>query len=205
MTLMLRWTWLGGKNRETSAPVVLPIYSLGGDFRFSVFTERLLAVDFSSSVLCVSIMSPSSVEITCCCFRGFFLGEAPGGRSLVGIDRLLASKARDGDTVLVARGGTAVGGEAHKPLSTNSERLHSISRVTFMKTAGWLTSTEVCFFWAWQELWTAASYYPMCRETVCRAGKLTPVWASENQSEDLLITQVHLSFHHTWTCFRCHF
>lgn len=64
-------------------------------------------MDFSSSVLLVSIMSPSSVEITCCCFRGFFLGEAPGGRSLVGMDRLLASKARDGDMVLAASGGTA--------------------------------------------------------------------------------------------------
>lgn len=64
-------------------------------------------MDFSSSVLFVSIMSPSSVEITCCCFRGFFLGEAPGGRSLVGMDRLLASNARDGDMVLAASGGTA--------------------------------------------------------------------------------------------------
>ncbi|KGL80035.1 hypothetical protein N309_07792, partial [Tinamus guttatus] len=52
-------------------------------------------------------MSPSSVEITCCCLRGFFLGEAPGGKSLGGIERLLASNARDGDTVLVVKGGTA--------------------------------------------------------------------------------------------------
>ncbi|KFP33091.1 hypothetical protein N325_03594, partial [Colius striatus] len=46
-------------------------------------------------------MSPSSVEMTCCCLRGFFLGEAPGGKSLGGIERLLASNAKDGDTVLV--------------------------------------------------------------------------------------------------------
>ncbi|KFV78649.1 hypothetical protein N308_05715, partial [Struthio camelus australis] len=52
-------------------------------------------------------MSPSSVEITCCCLRGFFLGEAPGGKSLCGIERLLANNARDGDTVLVVKGGTA--------------------------------------------------------------------------------------------------
>lgn len=38
---------------------------------------------FSSSVLLVSTISLSSVEITCCCFRGFFLGEAPGIRSPV--------------------------------------------------------------------------------------------------------------------------
>lgn len=85
----------------------LPIYSFGGDFRFSAFTSKLLAVDFSSSVLFVSIMSPSSVEMTCCCLRGFFLGEAPGGKSLGGMERLLASNAKDGDTVLVVKGGTA--------------------------------------------------------------------------------------------------
>lgn len=33
---------------------------------------------FSSSVLLVSTISLSSVEMTCCCFLGFFLGEAPG-------------------------------------------------------------------------------------------------------------------------------
>lgn len=96
------------------------IYSLGGDLRFSAFTRRLLAVDFSSSVLFVSIISPSSVEITCCCFRGFFLGEAPGGKSLVGMDRLLASNARDGDMVLVARGGTAETGLMMSIGSTSS-------------------------------------------------------------------------------------
>lgn len=95
------------KSTVTDTGISLPIYSLGGDLRFSAFTRRLLAVDFSSSVLFVSIMSPSSVEITCCCFRGFFLGEAPGGKSPGGIERLLASKARDGDTVLVVSGGTA--------------------------------------------------------------------------------------------------
>ena len=90
--------------------------------RFSAFTRRLLAVDFSSSVLLVSIISPSSVEITCCCFRGFFLGEAPGGRSLVGMDRLLASNASDGDTVLVARGGTAIiGKRAHMSMRTQTQ------------------------------------------------------------------------------------
>lgn len=103
----------------------LPIYSLGGDLRFSAFTRRLLAVDFSSSVLFVSIISPSSVEITCCCFRGFFLGEAPGGRSLGGMDRLLASKARDGDTVLVARGGTVETGLVMSTGSTSSFTLIS--------------------------------------------------------------------------------
>ncbi|KAF1399408.1 hypothetical protein FQV23_0000553, partial [Spheniscus humboldti] len=46
-------------------------------------------------------MSPSSVEMTCCCLRGFFLGEAPGGKSLGGIERLLASNAKDGDTNLM--------------------------------------------------------------------------------------------------------
>lgn len=38
---------------------------------------------FSSSVLLVSTISLSSVEMTCCCLRGFFLGEAPGIRSPV--------------------------------------------------------------------------------------------------------------------------
>lgn len=75
--------------------------------RFSAFTSKLLVVDFSSSVLLVSIISPSSVEIMCCCFRGFFLGEAPGGKSLEGTERLLASSVRDGETVFVVSGGTA--------------------------------------------------------------------------------------------------
>lgn len=39
---------------------------------------------FSSSVLLVSTISLSSVEMTCCCLRGFFLGEAPGISSPVG-------------------------------------------------------------------------------------------------------------------------
>lgn len=107
-------------NTESKRP--LPMYSLGGDLRFSAFTKRLLAVDFSSSVLLVSIMSPSSVEITCCCFRGFFRGEAPGGRSLVGMDRLLASNARDGDIVLAASGGTAAWEKAHTCMRTQRER-----------------------------------------------------------------------------------
>lgn len=101
--------------------------------RFSAFTKRLLAVDFSSSVLFVSIISPSSVEITCCCFRGFFLGEAPGGRSLVGMDRLLASNVRDGDMVLVASGGTA---ETGLMMS-----IGSISSLTFISGTGG-TKTE---------------------------------------------------------------
>ncbi|KFR09057.1 hypothetical protein N306_13961, partial [Opisthocomus hoazin] len=65
-------------------------------------------------------MSPSSVEMTCCCLRGFFLGEAPGGKSLGGIERLLASNARDGDTVLVVRGGTADTGRIMSIGSTSS-------------------------------------------------------------------------------------
>lgn len=52
-------------------------------------------------------MSPSSVEMTCCCLRGFFLGEAPGGKSLGGTERLLASNERDGERVFVVSGGTA--------------------------------------------------------------------------------------------------
>lgn len=138
---------LGGESRRQSAEVVLPIYSLGGDFRFSAFTNRLLAVDFSSSVLFVSIISPSSVEITCCCFRGFFLGEAPGGRSLVGMDRLLASRARDGDTVLVARGGTAVGVE-HTSISTKPWRA-SLNFQSNNCEDSWLANKYRGFSWAW--------------------------------------------------------
>ena len=74
--------------------------------------------------------SQSSVEITCCCFRGFFLGEAPGGKSLVGMDRLLASNARDGDTVLVARGGTAVMGN----------RVHVHENPDMVESVSWLPS-----------------------------------------------------------------
>lgn len=133
----------------TISQVALPMYSLGGDFRFSAFTRRLLAVDFSSSVLFVSIISPSSVEITCCCFRGFFLGEAPGGRSLVGMDRLLASKARDGDTVLVARGGTAVGGEAHTPVRTKYWKA-SLNFQDNNYEDSWLANKYRGFLWAWQ-------------------------------------------------------
>lgn len=114
---------LRNNRRENTDPWVrtmisdmsLPMYSFGGDFRFSAFTSKLLAVDFSSSVLFVSIMSPSSVEMTCCCLRGFFLGEAPGGKSLGGMERLLASSAKDGDTVLVVKGGTAERKEREEP------------------------------------------------------------------------------------------
>lgn len=75
--------------------------------RFSAFISKLLVVDFSSSVLLVSIISPSSVEMMCCCLRGFFLGEAPGGKSLWGTVRLLASNVTDEDTLFVLSGGTA--------------------------------------------------------------------------------------------------
>ncbi|KFQ65450.1 hypothetical protein N334_01160, partial [Pelecanus crispus] len=71
-------------------------------------------------------MSPSSVEMTCCCLRGFFLGEAPGGKSLGGIERLLASNAKDGDTVLVVKGGTAERKERKKTQTINTGRIMSI-------------------------------------------------------------------------------
>lgn len=61
------------------------------------------------------------------------------------MDRLLASKARDGDTVLVARGGTAVGEGAHANELSNTGRLHVISRRTIMKTRGGLTGSEVSY------------------------------------------------------------
>lgn len=52
---------------------------------------------FSSSVLLVSTISLSSVEITCCCLRGFFLGEAPGIRSpAAGVFRVEAWVVRAG-------------------------------------------------------------------------------------------------------------
>lgn len=66
----------------------LPTYSLGGDSRRSARPVMGLPVAFSSSVLLVSTISLSSVEITCCCFLGFFLGEAPGMRSAAGVFRL---------------------------------------------------------------------------------------------------------------------
>lgn len=66
-----------------------PTYSLGGDSRRSAQPVRGLPVAFSSSVLLVSTISLSSVEMTCCCFLGFFLGEAPGMSSPVaGVLRL---------------------------------------------------------------------------------------------------------------------
>lgn len=69
--------------------IYLPTYSLGGDSRRSVQPVIGLPVAFSSSVLLVSTISLSSVEMTCCCFRGFFLGEAPGMSSPVaGVFRL---------------------------------------------------------------------------------------------------------------------
>lgn len=58
-----------------------PTYSLGGDSGLSALLPGVLLVALSSSVLLVSIISPSSLEITCCCLRGFFRGEAPGRRS----------------------------------------------------------------------------------------------------------------------------
>lgn len=64
-----------------SAERHVPTYSLGGDSRRSERTLTGRPGAFSSSVLLVSTISLSSVEMTCCCFRGFFLGEAPGIRS----------------------------------------------------------------------------------------------------------------------------
>ncbi|KFW86199.1 hypothetical protein N305_13000, partial [Manacus vitellinus] len=75
-------------------------------------------------------MSPSSVEMTCCCLRGFFLGEAPGGKSLGGMERLLASSAKDGDTVLVVKGGTA----------EREERTQTISNTGLMMSMGSISS-----------------------------------------------------------------
>lgn len=86
----------------------LSIYFLGGDLRFLVFIKRFLVVDFLSLVLFVFIIFFFFVEITCCCFRGFFRGEVLGGRLFVGMDRLLVSNVRDGDTVLVVSGGIVV-------------------------------------------------------------------------------------------------
>lgn len=63
------------------------MYSLRGDLRFSGRCPMGLESGFSSSVLFVSIISLSSVEMTCCCFRGFLRGEAPGMRSVAGTDR----------------------------------------------------------------------------------------------------------------------
>ncbi|KAG9343475.1 hypothetical protein JZ751_013641 [Albula glossodonta] len=51
------------------------------EIHWQLYPGRMLrgrAVTFSSSVLLVSTISLSSVEMTCCCLRGFFLGEAPG-------------------------------------------------------------------------------------------------------------------------------
>jgi len=61
----------------------IPTYSLGGDSRLSALPVMGLPGVFSSSVLLVSTISLSSFEITCCCLRGFFLGDAPGIRSPV--------------------------------------------------------------------------------------------------------------------------
>lgn len=80
------------------------MYSFGGDFRFSTLTTAGFWFNFSSSVLFVSIISPSSVEITCCCFRGFFLGEAPGGNSPGGSVRLLDKDVKAEDAAEVREG-----------------------------------------------------------------------------------------------------
>lgn len=72
----------GGDARAAeSAERHAPTYSLGGDSRRSERTLTGRPGAFSSSVLLVSTISLSSVEMTCCCLRGFFLGEAPGMRS----------------------------------------------------------------------------------------------------------------------------
>lgn len=61
--------------------IISPTYSLGGDSCLSGLFPGARLLALSSSVLLVSTISVSSVEITCCCLRGFFLGEAPGRRS----------------------------------------------------------------------------------------------------------------------------
>lgn len=85
-------------------------------------------------------MSPSSVEMTCCCLRGFFLGEAPGGKSLGGMERLLASSAKDGDTVLVVKGGTAERKKEKNPTISSGKIRHcnttSNSRSCFSTVRG---------------------------------------------------------------------
>lgn len=74
----------------------VPTYSLGGDSRLSARPVMGLPGVFSSSVLLVSTISLSSVEMTCCCLRGFFLGEAPGIRSPGGALRAEACVLRAG-------------------------------------------------------------------------------------------------------------
>lgn len=61
--------------------IISPTYSLGGVSCLSGLFPGARLLALSSSVLLVSTISVSSVEITCCCLRGFFLGEAPGRRS----------------------------------------------------------------------------------------------------------------------------
>ena len=70
-------------NHEWMVSHYIPTYSLGGDSHLSALPVIGLPGVFSSSVLLVSTISLSSVEITCCCLRGFFLGDAPGIRSPV--------------------------------------------------------------------------------------------------------------------------
>lgn len=66
------------------------MYSLGGDLRFSARWLWGLGGSLSSSVLLASIISLSSVEMMCCCFLGFFLGEAPGVMSAAGTANIWA-------------------------------------------------------------------------------------------------------------------
>ena len=83
----------------------IPTYSLGGDSRRSALPVMGLPGAFSSSVLLVSTISFSSVEITCCCLRGFFLGEAPGIRSPVaGVEAWVARAGADAKFALGSEG-----------------------------------------------------------------------------------------------------
>lgn len=84
---------------------------------------------FSSSVLLVSIISLSSVEIMCCCLRGFFLGEAPGIRSPVaGVVSVLAWVVSAGaDDILTLE-------SERMDILRHMRRLHFSDQIPNMKT-----------------------------------------------------------------------
>ncbi len=89
--------------------IISPTYSLGGVSCLSALFPGARLLALSSSVLLVSTISVSSVEITCCCLRGFFLGEAPGRRSPGWEDkaRVEAWEERDGAGAVEGAMGTA--------------------------------------------------------------------------------------------------
>lgn len=126
---------------------------------------------FSSSVLLVSTISLSSVEITCCCLRGFFLGEAPGIKSPVaGVFRVEAWVVRVGADDMFTLGSEGMHKfvllflfshvhELHRSHEKDVEKKHDLT---------WLRGVHCLHLLFDFHIWTSGAGCTSCSTTCCR-------------------------------------